>query len=68
MTRFVWQLVMSRPICEQVHSSLQLALSQVYLKKLRRLLREKRGTDLYGKLHRDQEGVLCSPYAESPDL
>lgn len=57
---------MSCPICEQVHSFLQLTLSQVYLKKLRRMHKEK-GIDLYGKLHRDREGALCSPYAESPD-
>lgn len=65
---YVCQFVMSHPICEQVHSSVQLALSQIYLKKLRRMLRKERGIDLYGKLHRDQEGALCSPYAEPPDL
>lgn len=59
---------MSRPVCGQVHSSLQLALSLVYLRKLRRLLREeRRGYELCGKLQRDRQGALCSPYADTAD-
>lgn len=57
-------------LCPQVHCSLHLAANQAYLRKLWHDMREEsRSSDLYGRLQRDREGTLCSPYrANASDI
>ncbi|XP_068596886.1 proteolipid protein 1a [Brachionichthys hirsutus] len=46
--------------------SLNLAVSQVYVRRLRRRAKEEsRGYSLYGRLQRDSGATLCSPYLAS---